>query len=186
MRPTASSRAVGAGAYLDLVRPDGHEPVRAAAGGRRVELLPEDVGGQNLLAALLRAGRRSLVKITPAHLELLAQQIARRAGGRHRRGAFVIGGENLLAESLGLWRDTAPGTRLINEYGPTETVVGCCVHEVARAAIRARGRHHRAADRQHAALRARSSTCSRCRVGVIGELYIGGRRGARLSRTGPS
>ena len=44
--------------------------------------------------------------------------------------AFVIGGENLVAESLRLWRDFAPDTRLINEYGPTETVVGCCVYEV--------------------------------------------------------
>jgi acyl-coenzyme A synthetase/AMP-(fatty) acid ligase/acyl carrier protein len=42
----------------------------------------------------------------------------------------VIGGENLLAETLQLWRDHAPATRLFNEYGPTETVVGCCVHEV--------------------------------------------------------
>ena len=44
--------------------------------------------------------------------------------------AFVIGGENLVAESLQLWRDFAPDTRLFNEYGPTETVVGCCVYEV--------------------------------------------------------
>jgi non-ribosomal peptide synthetase component F len=43
---------------------------------------------------------------------------------------FVIGGENLRAENLTLWRNFAPATRLINEYGPTETVVGCCVHEV--------------------------------------------------------
>jgi amino acid adenylation domain-containing protein len=97
--------------------------------GGTVELLPEDVGAQNLLAALLRAGNRSLVKITPAHLELLSQQIpAAKAPGMCR--TFVIGGENLLAENLRLWREHAPATRLINEYGPTETVVGCCVHEV--------------------------------------------------------
>jgi acyl-CoA synthetase (AMP-forming)/AMP-acid ligase II/acyl carrier protein len=47
--------------------------------------------------------------------------------------AFVIGGENLVAETLQLWRDHAPSTRLFNEYGPTETVVGCCVHEVKPA-----------------------------------------------------
>jgi amino acid adenylation domain-containing protein len=97
-------------------------------GGAKVELLPEDAGAQNLLAAL-RDGNRGLVKITPAHLELLGKQIAAdRAAGMAK--AFVIGGENLLAETLQLWRDHAPGTRLFNEYGPTETVVGCCVHEV--------------------------------------------------------
>jgi acyl-coenzyme A synthetase/AMP-(fatty) acid ligase/acyl carrier protein len=44
--------------------------------------------------------------------------------------AFIIGGEALRAESLRLWREHCPKTRLINEYGPTETVVGCCIHEV--------------------------------------------------------
>jgi amino acid adenylation domain-containing protein len=97
-------------------------------GGAKVELLPEDVGAQNLLAALLEKNR-GLVKITPAHLELLGKQVgADEAPGMAR--AFVIGGENLLAETLQLWRDHAPATRLFNEYGPTETVVGCCVHEV--------------------------------------------------------
>jgi amino acid adenylation domain-containing protein len=97
--------------------------------GGKVELLPEDIGAQSLLAALLRTGDRSLVKITPAHLELLSQQISpQEAKGMTR--AFVIGGENLLAEKLELWRGSASATRLINEYGPTETVVGCCIYEV--------------------------------------------------------
>ena len=97
--------------------------------GGSVELLPEDVGAQNLVAALLRAGERSLLKITPSHLDLLSQQIGpEKIAGLAR--CLVIGGENLVAESLRVWRDLAPDTRLFNEYGPTETVVGCCVHEV--------------------------------------------------------
>jgi acyl-coenzyme A synthetase/AMP-(fatty) acid ligase len=42
----------------------------------------------------------------------------------------VIGGEQLRAETLSFWRKHAPGTLLVNEYGPTETVVGCCTHAV--------------------------------------------------------
>ncbi|WP_220634943.1 non-ribosomal peptide synthetase [Georgfuchsia toluolica] len=97
--------------------------------GGHVELLPEEVGAQNLLAALRRRKNRGLVKITPAHLELLGQQLAPHEVAQ-MSNAFVIGGENLLAENLRLWRQHAPATRLINEYGPTETVVGCCVYEV--------------------------------------------------------
>ncbi len=63
---------------------------------------------------------------------MLGQQIMPgQAAGLSR--SFVIGGENLLAETLELWRSAAPKTRLFNEYGPTETVVGCCVHEVTDA-----------------------------------------------------
>ena len=43
---------------------------------------------------------------------------------------LVIGGESLKELSVSRWRRHAPQTRLINEYGPTETVVGCTVYEV--------------------------------------------------------
>ncbi|HKV10754.1 MAG TPA: amino acid adenylation domain-containing protein, partial [Thermoanaerobaculia bacterium] len=43
----------------------------------------------------------------------------------------VIGGEALRSESVAPWREHAPDTRLINEYGPTESTVGCSVYEVA-------------------------------------------------------
>src|SRR5205085_5936309 len=96
--------------------------------GGRIELLPEDVGAQSLLAALRKTKNRALVKLTPAHLELLNQQLRpEEAAGLAR--TLVIGGETLLAESLQLWREFAPDTRLINEYGPTEAVVGCCAYE---------------------------------------------------------
>src|ERR1700722_10618333 len=97
--------------------------------GGQIELLPEDVGGLSLLAALRQSKNRSKVVITPAHLELLSHLLspAEMAG---MTTILVIAGEALLAEKLSKWRELAPGTRLFNEYGPTETTVGCCAYEV--------------------------------------------------------
>jgi amino acid adenylation domain-containing protein len=141
-------------------------------GGGKVELLPEDVGAQNLLAALLRAGNRGLVKITPAHLELLSSQIGPDQSAGVAR-AFVIGGENLLAETLQLWRDHAPSTRLFNEYGPTETVVGCCVHEVQAADPRS-GSVSIGRPIANTQLYVLDENMRPVAPGVIGELFIGG------------
>jgi amino acid adenylation domain-containing protein len=97
--------------------------------GRSVFLI--DDGIENLVAALLARDNYSFVKITPAHLRALAELMpADQAEGRVR--ALIIGGEALHMESLSFWRTHAPSTRLINEYGPTETVVGCCTYEVNR------------------------------------------------------
>jgi amino acid adenylation domain-containing protein len=93
------------------------------------------VAAQHDISALSRTLRErkdaSLVKITPAHLELLRRQLsADEMAGRTR--AFVIGGEALLGESVAFWQEHSPDTVLVNEYGPTETVVGCCVYFVPR------------------------------------------------------
>jgi amino acid adenylation domain-containing protein len=141
-------------------------------GGGTAELLPEDVGAQNLLAALLRAGNLGLVKITPAHLELLSTQIdPGQAAGIAR--AFVIGGENLLAETVRPWRDHAPSTRLFNEYGPTETVVGCCVHEVQTADPRS-GSVSIGRPIANTQLYVLDENMCPVPPGIAGELFIGG------------
>lgn len=96
--------------------------------GRSVFLVGDGI--QALADALLERENYSLVKITPAHLRALAELLPpAQVAGRVR--ALIIGGEALHFESLSFWREYAPATRLINEYGPTETVVGCCVYEVA-------------------------------------------------------
>ena len=97
--------------------------------GRRVMLVSEELGMEGLSTALSQEHDLSLIKITPSHLHLLGQQLApEQAAGRTR--AFIIGGENLLPEHIAFWQRHAPETVLINEYGPTETVVGCCVYRV--------------------------------------------------------
>ena len=144
----------------------------ALLAGGQVELLPEDVGAQNLLASLRQAKNRSLVKITPAHLELLTQQVsADEARGVTR--AFVIGGENLTAESLQFWREAAPATRLINEYGPTETVVGCCIHEV-RPEDPQNGSVPIGRPIANTELYVLDESLQPVPLGAMGELYIGG------------
>ncbi|HEX7317731.1 MAG TPA: amino acid adenylation domain-containing protein [Pyrinomonadaceae bacterium] len=101
--------------------------------GRETRLLPEDEGVEGLGRALREGHDFSLVKITPAHLEVLRHLVPSEVAAG-RTNSFIIGGEALLGEHISFWRQHAPATRLINEYGPTETVVGCCVYEVPRGA----------------------------------------------------
>ena len=98
---------------------------------RRVLLVPEAERVEGLGQALLHGDNLSLVKLTPSHLRLLEQQIPCRQGRRASPARFIIGGEALTADMLAVWRTHAPQTQLVNEYGPTETAVGCCVHAVS-------------------------------------------------------
>ncbi len=95
--------------------------------GQQVMLLCRDI--EALSAVLHEVDDFSFVKITPTHLEILNRSLSGEdAAGKAR--VLVIGGEALRGDSLSFWFNFAPNTRLINEYGPTETVVGCCVYEV--------------------------------------------------------
>jgi amino acid adenylation domain-containing protein len=105
--------------------------------GRPVMLLPEGNAFETLAAALRsplpsaagRGGAWGFVKLTPSHLDVLRHELAS-AELAGRSQALLLGGEALRFEQLAPWRDHAPATRLINEYGPTEAVVGCAVYEL--------------------------------------------------------
>lgn len=98
--------------------------------GRAVFLVADGI--EALAVALTEGTNYSLLKITPAHLRALTELLSPDVvAGRVR--TLIIGGEALHFESLSFWREHAPQTRIINEYGPTETVVGCCVYEVSAA-----------------------------------------------------
>jgi amino acid adenylation domain-containing protein len=145
--------------------------------GRAVVLAPESVGVEPLAESFRRWRDLSLVKITPAQLQLLGGQLtpAEAAGGARR---FVIGGENLQGETLRFWREAAPETVLINEYGPTETVVGCCVHQV-RAGESLEGPVPIGRPIANTRLYVLDKFMQPTPAGVPGELYIGGEGLAR-------
>jgi amino acid adenylation domain-containing protein len=140
--------------------------------GQEVMLLEESEGIQVLSETLSAVGDFSLVKITPAHLEALNQTLPAEEAGRCAH-AFIIGGEALFAESLNFWRDHAPGTRLINEYGPTETVVGCCVYEMS-ATDNTQGAVPIGRPINNTEVYLLDSHLQPSPIGVPGELYIGG------------
>jgi len=145
--------------------------------GRRVDLLDEGLGVEQLTGALRRERDYSLVKITPAHLQLLSHQLApEEAAGRTR--AFIIGGEALTAEHIEFWRRWAPDTWLVNEYGPTETVVGCCVYHVPRDEPLS-GAIPIGRPIANTRVYVLDGALEPVAIGVVGALYVGGRGVAR-------
>ncbi|HEX7360856.1 MAG TPA: amino acid adenylation domain-containing protein [Bryobacteraceae bacterium] len=143
--------------------------------GGTLVLLPEEEGIEALQSALTSGRRFSLVKLTPAHLEVLSHL---GSPGSYARAAnrFVIGGEALRGDMLGYWQQHAPEIELINEYGPTETVVGCCVY-TAETSISGNVPIGRAI--ANTTLYVLDKNQQPVPFGVAGELYIGGAGVAR-------
>lgn len=79
-----------------------------------------------LLEKVIRENRVGIIKLTPAHLEIL-KEIEIKPATLVKR--LIVGGEKLAAE---LARDISGHFRhnveIYNEYGPTETVVGCMIY----------------------------------------------------------
>jgi amino acid adenylation domain-containing protein/non-ribosomal peptide synthase protein (TIGR01720 family) len=140
--------------------------------GTTVMLLPEDQALAALDTALRNTGQFSLIKITPSQLELLNHLLPERDRQDWVR-TLVVGAEEVLGEVLTFWQMHAPDTRVLNEYGPTETVVGCSMYEVPP------GRFIRGtvpiglpiANTQFYVLDGQMRPVP---IGVVGELYIGG------------
>ena len=143
--------------------------------GEPVRMLAEMPGVEELARALRQSQELGAVKLTPAHLRGLRQEFgAQYHGGKP--AVMVIGGEALFAEDVQYWQEQFSETRLINEYGPTETVVGCCVYEVRgdEAGAVPIGRPI-----SNTELYVLDGAQELVPVGVKGELYIGGAGVAR-------
>jgi amino acid adenylation domain-containing protein len=131
---------------------------------------------QACLDILSSADQLSLLKVTPSHLLLMHSELLRSPELISKiLGAvnlLVVGGEALNPDHVAFWRSISPSTRIINEYGPTEAAVGCCVYEVGAdlpSHVIPIGR---------GITNARMYTLDRqmklCSIGIDGELYIAG------------
>ncbi|GAA0984804.1 hypothetical protein GCM10009555_059200 [Acrocarpospora macrocephala] len=92
--------------------------------GHQVRLLPPDLDLAQLGDLLLRGGPYDFVKLTPSHLEALTQTLPPAAAEGLAR-AWLVGGEALTPSLAERWLTIAPGSKIINEYGPTEATVAC-------------------------------------------------------------
>jgi amino acid adenylation domain-containing protein len=97
--------------------------------GGRAWLIREGDEIEGLERLLSEIDEPALIKITPAHLAEVGWRLQAR-GAQISPKLFVVGGEAVPSSTVVLWRALCPQARIINEYGPTETAVGCIVHEV--------------------------------------------------------
>ena len=166
--PAGSGAPMVGSIAFDLSVPNFFLPL---IGGKTVRLLPVRDRLEALAELLAGAGDFSLLKITPGHLDVLRGMLD---GERVTSvGTFVVGADEVRPETIAGWQRIAPDARIINEYGPTETVVGCSVYPAgddfdASAPV--------PIGRPIANLRmyVLDERLAPVPIGVTGELYIGG------------
>jgi amino acid adenylation domain-containing protein len=139
--------------------------------GKPLYIAPEAEGLEGLFRALRATRDLTFLKLTPAHLEILAAVLTPEEM-RDCTRVLILGGEALTYEALAAWRTHAPATRIINEYGPTETTVGCCVFEAGAGTET--GPVPIGRPIQNTRLYMLDRHLSPAPIGVFGEIYIAG------------
>ena len=141
--------------------------------GQRLVIASTGSGVEDLVAALLQQQDWGVVKVTPAHLGILRQALsAGQMAGRIR--TLIIGGEALGAEQIAFWQEADLQMRVFNEYGPTETVVGCCVYELPAGGSQKSGAVPIGRPIRNMSLHVLDAHGNLMPPGGIGEVYIGG------------
>lgn len=89
-------------------------------------VLYEESGKELPILSVLRDNKVDIVKLTPAHLNLVKD--FDNTESRIRR--FIVGGEELKTElTKQVYKSFKHNVEIFNEYGPTETVVGCMIYK---------------------------------------------------------
>lgn len=85
-----------------------------------------DDGTEFILLRILRENKVSIIKLTPVHLSIIKDMNNDNSSVKR----FIVGGEDLkVALAHSIYKSFGGDIEIFNEYGPTETVVGCMIHK---------------------------------------------------------
>jgi amino acid adenylation domain-containing protein/non-ribosomal peptide synthase protein (TIGR01720 family) len=94
-------------------------------GGNQIIIYDED-NGTYVLNRIISDNLANIIKVTPTHLSLLDS----RKRYASKINTIIVGGEQLTVKLAKQIYDSFGGdVDIYNEYGPTETVVGCMIHK---------------------------------------------------------
>ncbi len=99
---------------------------------KTAHILPQDQQEIPELAKIMQSERPFVFKITPAHIAALFGYLEGESLAPHW---FIIGGEALKTAVLQRFATHFPNATFVNEYGPTEATVGCCVAVYSAAEV---------------------------------------------------
>lgn len=113
--------------WFDLTLPSLYLPLLK---GGQVRLLTEERVLEGLAETLKTANSGSfLLRLTPVHVKGLLE-LLEGTTDLPQKHVFVIGGARFSPELYWTLRLAFPQAIIYNHYGPTETVVGCAIHQV--------------------------------------------------------
>lgn len=93
--------------------------------GASIEVYRDDMD-EYVLFRILKEKKATVVKCTPAHLALVKNMDNRSSSIKR----FIVGGENLRTDiAKSIEENFGGNVEIYNEYGPTETVVGCMMYK---------------------------------------------------------
>lgn len=79
-----------------------------------------------ILFKILEENKATVIKVTPAHLTLLKDL----DNTKSKVKRFIVGGDDLkVTLARDIYKSFDKKVEIFNEYGPTETVVGCMIHK---------------------------------------------------------
>jgi|GEM_PF-5358539 len=97
--------------------------------GGSIDIYRQDEGAASVLTEIVAAARATVIKLTPAHLALLAESpTPQTPAPQTPLHTLIVGGEALGAALARSAAEALGGVRVFNEYGPTEATVGCMIH----------------------------------------------------------
>ncbi|MCM3598086.1 non-ribosomal peptide synthetase [Metabacillus idriensis] len=92
--------------------------------GNSINIYKND--GEFRLFDIMRDKKTTVVKLTPAHLTLIRETNIDKTSVRK----LIVGGEDLKTRlAKDIYEKFNNAIEIYNEYGPTETVVGCMIHQ---------------------------------------------------------
>ena len=94
-------------------------------GGNSIIIYKDD-GEEYVLYRIVKENKATIVKLTPSHLSLLKDLNNKNSSIKR----FIVGGEDLKVRLASDIHSSFGGDiEIYNEYGPTETVVGCMIYK---------------------------------------------------------
>lgn len=94
--------------------------------GSKIIVYDETSNDEYVLFRIIKENEASIIKLTPSHLSLLKDMDNRNSSVRR----LIVGGEDLkVSLAKDIHKSFGGNVEIFNEYGPTETVVGCMIHK---------------------------------------------------------
>lgn len=129
-----------------------------------------------VLQKIIDSKHGNILKLTPTHLTMMVEM--NRSIPHIKK--FILGGEALYSAKVHQFKDLYDGSiQVYNEYGPTEATVGCVVYEWNTKSSDDPVQLPIGAPISNAVISLRDEKLLPVPVGVVGEIYIGGKCLAR-------